>query len=93
MATCYLHILFPSMNRNSRFSCRARGPQAEEDGHHGSLGPLRQAQAVRRQAEEDREEEEDEREELQPESLLERVLRLHHRGDGDEESHPGHHGR
>ena len=38
-------------------------------------------------------EEEDEREELQLEPLLERVLRVHHRGDGDEESHPGHHGR
>lgn len=66
--------------------------EAEEDGHHGSLGPLRQAQAVRRQAEEDREEEEDEREELQLEPLLERVLRVHHRRDGYEESDSRHYG-
>ena len=50
--------------------------EAEEDGHHGSLGPLRQAQAVRRQAEEDREEEEDEREDGELEPLLQRVLRV-----------------
>jgi hypothetical protein len=42
---------------------------------------------------EDRQEEEDEREELQPEPLLERVIRLHHRRDGHEAGHPGNDGR
>ena len=68
------------------------GAQAEEDGHHWRIRPVRQAEALWCKEQENWKEEEDEREELQLEPLLERVLRVHHRRDGYEESDSRHHG-
>ncbi len=49
---------------------------AEEDGHHGILGPLRQDQAPRLQGQANRKEEEDDGENCKFEPLLQRVLCL-----------------
>ena len=48
--------------------------ETEEDGHHGSLGPLREDQVARLEGQEDRQEEEDNDQERQPQSVLQRIF-------------------
>ena len=48
--------------------------EAEEDGHHRRLRPVRQDQAARLKGEEDWEEEKDNDQECEPQSVLQRIL-------------------